>query len=215
MSRLIIVCEGETEQEFCKDVLASYFREKDIYLEYPTIKHSNGGIVSWAILKKQLINHLYEGDAIVSMLVDYYRIKDSYLFPGWEEAKHVENVYDKMRLLFCRMKDDMPAELRGRFMPYIQLHEFEGLLFSDISVFKNNFTSDELQFQLLEEAVVSADTPEEINNGPATAPSVRLMKAVAGYDKVVYGACLALEIGLTAIRSKCRLFDEWIKLLES
>lgn len=119
MSRLIIVCEGETEQEFCKDVLASYFREKDIYLEYPTIKHSNGGIVSWAILKKQLINHLYEGDAIVSMLVDYYRIKDSYLFPGWEEAKHVENVYDKMRLLFCRMKDDMPAELRGRFMPYI------------------------------------------------------------------------------------------------
>lgn len=89
------------------------------------------------------------------------------------------------------------------------------MLFSDISVFKNNFTSDELQFQLLEEAVVSADTPEEINNGPATAPSVRLMKAVAGYDKVVYGACLALEIGLTAIRSKCRLFDEWIKLLES
>lgn len=215
MSRLIIVCEGETEQEFCKDVLASYFREKDIYLEYPTIKHSNGGIVSWAILKKQLINHLHEGDAIVSMLVDYYRIKDSYLFPGWEEAKHVENVYDKMRLLFCRMKDDMPAELRGRFMPYIQLHEFEGLLFSDISVFKNNFTSDELQFQLLEEAVVSADTPEEINNSPATAPSVRLMKAVAGYDKVVYGACLASEIGLTTIRSKCKLFDEWIKLLES
>lgn len=44
MNRLIIVCEGETEQEFCKDVLASYFREKNIYIEYPTIKHSNGGI---------------------------------------------------------------------------------------------------------------------------------------------------------------------------
>ena len=36
MNRLIIVCEGETEQEFCKDVLASYFREKNIYIEYLT-----------------------------------------------------------------------------------------------------------------------------------------------------------------------------------
>lgn len=215
MSRLIIVCEGETEQEFCKDVLAAYFREKGIYLEYPTIKHSNGVIVSWCTLKKQLVNHLYEGDALVTMFVDYYRIRDSYSFPGWEQAKHVDNVYDKMRYLFCRMKNDMPEELRDRFIPYIQLHEFEGLLFSDISVFKSNFTSEELQFHLLEEAVESADTPEEINNGPATAPSVRLMKAVAGYDKVVYGACLASEIGLAIIRSKCKLFDEWVKLLES
>ena len=72
--------------------------------------------------------------------------------------------------------------------------------------------SNELQFGELEEAVKSADTPEEINNGPATAPSVRLMKAIAGYNKVVYGACLASEIGLTSIRSKCKLFDEWITL---
>lgn len=43
MSRLIIVCEGETEQEFCKDVLAPHFLSKGIYMEYPTIKHSNGG----------------------------------------------------------------------------------------------------------------------------------------------------------------------------
>ena len=54
MKRLIIVCEGPTEQEFCKDVLCPYFQSKGIILEYPTIKHSNGGIVSWATLKKQL-----------------------------------------------------------------------------------------------------------------------------------------------------------------
>lgn len=215
MSRIIIVCEGETEQEFCKDVLESYFREKGIYLEYPTIKHSHGGIVSWGTLKKQLINHLYEGGALVTTFIDYYRIKDSYSFPGWGEAKRVENVYDKMRCLFRHMKNDLPEELRDRFIPYIQLHEFEGLLFSDISVFKSNFTSEELRFHQLEEAVESAATPEEINNGPVTAPSVRLMKAVAGYDKVVYGACLASEIGLAVIRSKCKLFGEWIETLES
>lgn len=215
MKRLIITCEGETEQEFCKDVLAPYFLSKEIYIEYPTIKHSNGGIVAWATLKKQLVNHLHEGDAVVTMLIDYYRIKDSYLFPGWEEVKQIENVFDRMRLLFIRMKEDMPAEFRERFIPYVQLHEFEGLLFSDISVFSHNFTSEELQMDLLDIAVKSANTPEEINNGPDTAPSVRLLKAIAGYNKVVYGACLASEIGLSVICSKCKLFNEWIISLEN
>lgn len=174
-----------------------------------------GGVVSWSILKRQLINHLHEAGAIVSMLIDYYRIKVSYSFPGWEEAVLIENVYDRMNYLFLQMKNDMPEDVRERFAPCIQLHEFEGLLFSEISVFKNNFTPQELQMHLLEEAVASATTPEEINNGPSTAPSVRLMKAIAGYDKVVYGACLASEIGLPIIRSKCRLFNAWIQLLEA
>ena len=72
--------------------------------------------------------------------------------------------------------------------------------------------SNELQFGELEEAVKSADTSEEINNGPATAPSVRLMKAIAGYNKVVYGAWLVFVMFLASIRSKCKLFDEWITL---
>lgn len=212
MNRLIIVCEGGDGARILQGCAGILFSRKEYLFRISTIKHSNGGIVPWAVLKRQLINHLHEGEVSVSMFIDYYRIKDSYSFPGWEEAKQIENVYDKMKCLFCRMKNDMPEELRDRFIPYIQLHEFEGLLFSDISVFKNNFTSDELQFSELEEAVKSADTPEEINNGPATAPSVRLMKAIAGYNKVVYGACLASEIGLTSIRSKCKLFDEWITL---
>ena len=81
MKRLIIICEGPTEKEFCKDVLSEHFLAKDINLECPTIKHSNGGIVPWSILKKQIIRHLNEGDCIVSLLIDYYRIRDSYSFP--------------------------------------------------------------------------------------------------------------------------------------
>ena len=74
--------------------------------------------------------------------------------------------------------------------------------------------SNELQFGELEEAVKSADTSEEINNGPATAPSVRLMKAIAGYNKVVYGACLVLEIGLASIRSKCNTCGMYLSVSE-
>ena len=65
--------------------------------------------------------------------------------------------------------------------------------------------SNELQFGELEEAVKSADTSEEINNGPATAPSVRLMKAIAGYNKVVYGACLVLEIDNAKLLQKSEM----------
>ena len=54
MKRLVIVCEGETEQAFCNDVLRSHFLSKDIQLEAPTIKHSNGGIVAWDTLRNRL-----------------------------------------------------------------------------------------------------------------------------------------------------------------
>lgn len=215
MKRLIIICEGPTEQAFCNDILRDHFLPKGILLDAPTIKHSNGGIVAWETLKKQIITHLNEGNCIVSLFVDYYRIRDSYNFPGWMNSKSITDIYDRMRYLFEQMSLDIEINLRSKFIPYIQLHEFEGLLFSDISVFPNNFTKDELDFSLLETAVKSAHTPEEINNGPNTAPSERLKRAIKGYDKIVYGSCLASDIGLKTIREKCILFNEWIEKLET
>lgn len=214
MKRLIIICEGPTEQAFCNNVLYNYFLTRDIQLSAPTIKHSNGGIVPWDTLKRQIIKHLNEGNCTVSMLIDYYRIKDSYNFPGWMESKEKDNIYDKMHFLFEKMSEDIHEELRQRFIPYIQMHEFEGLLFSDISVFPRNFPKAQLQFPQLESAVSQFKTPEEINNGPATAPSERLKRAISGYDKVTDGAFLAMEIGLKTIREKCLLFNEWIEKLE-
>lgn len=131
------------------------------------------------------------------------------------DSKNIGDIYERMRYLFERMSLSIDETLRSRFIPYIQLHEFEGLLFSDISVFPNNFTKEELDFSLLENAVNSANTPEEINNGPNTAPSERLKKAIKGYDKIVYGSCLAYDIGLKTIREKCILFNEWIGKLEN
>ena len=163
MKRLIIVCEGQTEQSFCQNVLSPYFLTKGFAVEAPTIKHSHGGIVPWETLKRQLVEHLHEGDAIVTMLIDFYRIKDSYQFPGWEEAKTIEDSQDKMNGLFQDMARDMP---------------------------------------------------EDINNKPETAPSSRLMSAVTGYDKVVYGSLLAEETGLSTIRSRCPLFNSWIERIE-
>lgn len=215
MKRLIIVCEGPTEQEFCRDVLFSHFFAKNIALEFPTIKQTNGGIVAWATLKKQLIMHLKGEDVVVSTLIDFYGIKKSYCFPGWEESSKQENRYSQLSFLEDQMKEDIPENLRQRFIPYVQLHEFEGLLFSDIEVLRRNFMADEIDMLKIEKAVQLASSPEDINNGPNTAPSKRLEDAISGYNKVVYGACLAEEIGLGTIRAKCRRFNHWIEMLEN
>ena len=54
MKRLVIICEGPTEKEFCKDLLASALNSYEIYVDTPLIKHSGGGIVRWNVLKRQI-----------------------------------------------------------------------------------------------------------------------------------------------------------------
>lgn len=215
MKRLIIVCEGPTEHEFCMDVLSPVFLKEDIYIDAPLVKKSNGGIVPWQNIKRQIENHLHEGNAYVSILVDYYGIKDSYNFPGWEKSKSISSKVDKLDYLCTMMKADITSELASRFIPYIQIHEFESLLFSDISVFRNNFDNHEMEFSKLEDAINEFPNPEDINSRPTLAPSKRLLDAINGYEKVVYGSCLAEEIGLEMILKKCPLFNKWFSTLLS
>lgn len=213
MKRLIIVCEGPTEQEFCTEVLGVEFAKHDIYVEAPVIKHSHGGIVAWEIIKRQILKHLQEGDAFVSMLVDYYGIKDQFSFPGWEESKGIADKTERIHFLADKMAEDIPEQYRYRFIPYIQLHEFEGLLFSDVNAFLNSFDTSEINYEALLEAAKDFENPEMINNSPATAPSKRLIEAIPDYNKVIFGNCVAMDIGLKKIREKCPLFNEWVEKL--
>lgn len=215
MKRLIIVCEGPTEHEFCMDVLSPILQKGDIYLDAPLVKKSNGGIVSWQNIKRQIEMHLHEKDAYVSMLIDYYGIKDSYKFPGWEDSKNIHPKDAKLEFLCEQMQADISPDLASRFIPYIQIHEFESLLFSDINVFRDNFDNNEMDFSKLEDAIREFKNPEEINSRPTLAPSKRLMDAISGYEKVVYGSCIAGEIGLEKILEKCPLFSKWFATIRS
>ena len=215
MKRLIIVCEGPTEHEFCTTVLAENLLRYGIYVQAPVIKKSNGGIVPWSAIKHQIEMHLNEKDVHVTLLVDYYGIKDSYNFPGWMESKRIEDLTLRMHFLWDCMSKDINEQLATRFIPYIQLHEFESLLFSDLKVFPDNFDKKELDISILNEAVRQFPNPENINSRPSLAPSKRLMSAIKGYDKTVYGAYLASEIGLERIIEQCPLFSTWYKKLQS
>lgn len=51
MNKIFIICEGETEQIFCREILSSYLLKSNIQVKTPLIKKSHGGIVPWEYIK--------------------------------------------------------------------------------------------------------------------------------------------------------------------
>ncbi len=216
MTRIIIICEGPTEREFCIDVLQSYFNTKEIFINAPLIKKSGGGIVSWSNLKKQIENHLKsDRTAFVTSLIDYYGIEAKHQYPNWNEAHKIPQKSERMGVLEAAMYQQIDDSIRRRYIPYIQLHEYESLLFSDSSVYTRNFLLKEFRDkQTFDNIFTEFPNPEDINLGKTTTPSNRLLHHIIGYDKVVYGSILASEIGIFLLRSKCPRFNGWLSKIE-
>ncbi len=169
----------------------------------------------WPLLKKQIENHLKQDpEVFVTTLIDYYGVYKKHSFPKWDEAQTIMDKADRLILLEESMKAELEDDIRFRFIPYFQLHEFEGLLFNKIEIFRNNFTTEEANLAEIATIIEQHPNPELINDNRETAPSKRLLKLIKGYNKVVYGAILADEIGLVNIRAKCPRFNSWIELLE-
>lgn len=217
MNRIIIICEGQTEQEFCNTLLQPHFSANGITLQTPLIKKTMGGIANWNVLKREIETYLRrEKDVLVTTLIDYYGIKDSHGFPLWAEKQAIADKYQRLDELEAAMLADVDENLRPHFVPYLQLHEFEGLLFSDKQAFYTTFNEDELVGETeLKQTFTDFDNPEMINDGVETSPSHRLERIISGYDKVVYGCCLAEAIGLDKMRQKSPRFDNWLKRLET
>lgn len=216
MKRVIIICEGETEKEFCTTILAPYFSKQQIYLQSPLIKKSMGGIVKWNDLKKQIENHLKnDTDAFVTTLIDYYGLSEKYVFPKWNIAESEPDKNKRMDILENGMLENISEEIRYRFLPYIQLHEFEGLLFNEEKYFHEQIPTNELiGTEELSDIFKSYKNPEMINDNLETSPSHRLERIILGYNKIVYGNILAEAIGLKKIKSKSPRFNNWIKNIE-
>ena len=142
-------------------------------------------------------------------MFDYYALPDD--FPGVEESTEIQDVRNRISFL----EDKFAEELgRGAFIPYIQLHEFEALLFVDIIRLQTEYPlSGERIRKLKEETDIYGD-PEMINNSPDAAPSKRIIAALAQdyhYNKVQSGATVTSAIGIEALLENCQHFKEWIE----
>ncbi|GAB6012181.1 DUF4276 family protein [Viscerimonas tarda] len=207
MKRLVIICEGETEQEFCSAILKDYFFQKDILIQSPLIKKSHGGIVSWKKLKKEIEIHLKQDkQACVTTFIDLYALPSDY--PNFD-ISNVDNMEKGM-------KEGINSALNSRFIPYIQRHEFECFMFASLDILKATFKRGDNNYTEIEKITTKyRSNLEDINCGSATAPSKRLEKYLPQYQKGLDGAYLVDEIGLETLRKKCPRFNNWLELLEN
>lgn len=211
MKRLYVIVEGQTEQQFVKELLLPYLQQFGIYVVTPvlirTSKNGRGGFVNYAHLKNDVLKLLKssQDDFVVSMFVDFFRMPEVPFKERWENiSSHPEQV--------AVMEQCIAADINDRrFIPYIQLHEFEALLFSNNDGFSAYFSEKEaLQTQ---EIISSYANPEDINTTPDGAPSKRLLTIKNNYDKVIEGNLIALEIGIKNILARCPRFAAWVDIL--
>lgn len=214
MKRLYIIVEGQTEQEFVNSMIAPYMQQHGVYSVTPvlirTSKTGRGGFVNYEHLKNDARKLLCskKTDFVVSMFVDFFRIPEVPHKERWEKkTTHIEQVKEMEGCIAEDINDP-------RFIPYIQLHEFEALLFSSNKGFDSYFSEDNAKDT--QHIIDTFNNPEDINTTPTGAPSKRLLAIKDDYDKVIEGNLIALEVGINDILAKCLRFRLWIeKLIEA
>jgi len=211
MKRVIVFCEGQTEETFVREVLSNSFdpqRFSFTPILFNTSKNHKGGIVSYKKIKWQIENKCREDPgAYVTTLIDLYGLPND--FPKKQELGLHTCLYEKAEALEKAFSDDIS---QSNFISNLALHEFEGLLFSDVSKFESWFNA---AADALEQEASTFESPEHINDDPLTAPSKRILRICKEYDKILHGSLIAIDIGLSTIRSKCVHFNSWLSKIES
>jgi len=205
--------EGPTEEQFVNEVLSSYFYDREIYdvrcILMETSPGYKGGDVSYQRFKRNAENLLKrENDVIVTSLIDFFRLKSD--FPKFSQANKIVDKAERVTFLESAVGEDIG---HPRLIPYIQLHEFEGLLFASNDGFDYIPDIPPGNRAQLKSAVDAYDNPEYLNDGALTAPSKRLQNLIPGYQKPFHGALIADVVSITKMLDRCERFRNWIEVL--
>ena len=223
MARLHLFAEGTTELVFAREVLGPHLWSHGVYLHNPVliaktrknrIVHRGGGR-AFRPMQNDIERRLKEdpgADVHFTTMIDLYRLHRD--FPGRDEADNLHNQpYDRVASLeqsWSRETHD------SRFIPFIQLHEFEAYLYTEVAKFVDFFDSATQGIRKLQSVAGRVGSPELINDGEQTAPSKRIIDQFPTYRRVKanVGPQMARLIGLPKIRAACPHFDAWVGRLE-
>lgn len=216
---VMAIVEGKTEQIFVQSVLAPYLAQKNIFMVATQVSKpgQKGGDVRFERVKNDLRNHLKQrSDTYVTTFVDYYGTKD---WPGLDEVAAQSTPLQIAECINQTTQNEVDTlfseqQSARRFIPYIAVHEFEALLFSDST---SLVAALEVELDTVSDVLDEFGEPEAINNHPQTAPSKRLdsWSKNGKFPKTTQGIALATEIGITKMREKCPVFNAWIVELET
>lgn len=214
---VIAVVEGKTEQIFIEKIVKPYLAAKGIFISATQISKpgQKGGDVKFARAEKDIGSFLKQRkDIFVTTFFDYYGIKE------WPNLDLIQNQShtDIAALLndgaVEQLKENYTQyNLNVRFIPFMAMHEFEALLFSEPSILARALN---VKIENISEILSECVEPEKINSSRETAPSKRLnlLKSSGKYKKVTEGIAIADQIGIDKMREKCPLFHQWINSLE-
>lgn len=218
MSRLLILVEGQTEKRFVNEVLAPRLSGFGVYAGATMIKARGSGIGRWEGALKRIVGFLkQDGGQVVSTMVDYYGMPPNWPArasdpPSGATPSQIAEPIERAML------DAVVGKLGGdfdssRFVPYVMMHEFEAMLFSDCAAFGDGIGRYDLAdaFQSIRDEFAN---PEAIDDSPDYAPSKRIKKLMCEYQKPLMGMWATERIGLAAIREECPHFRGWVGRLE-
>ena len=148
MARLLIHVEGQTEETFVNEILSQYFAARGFDSVSARLvgnarqRSHRGGARAWEAIRKDIVRHLKQDQGSIStMMMDYYGLPRSggKAWPGREEAASLD-MPRRAITVEAALIDDISTAMGGefnsrRFVPFVVLHEFEGLLFSDCAAF--------------------------------------------------------------------------------
>lgn len=224
--RLLVHVEGQTEETFVNEVLRDYLLSRGAesvgarIVGNARLRQRRGGIRPWPSVKRDIINHLREDrGCVATTMVDFYGLLShgDGAWPGRDRARGtVQQKADCVQKgILESVVKEMGASLNtDRFVPFVIMHEFEGLLFSDCRRMGDGIGRPDLtaRFQQIRDAF---ENPEEINDSPISAPSKRVERLFPGYVKPIHGSLAVIEIGLGPIREMCPHFNKWLARIET
>lgn len=223
--RLIVVVEGHTESNFVNRVLRSHLLSSGIATSATVVGKAKAadrgqsgpgtrGGNRYADWNRDIRNCLKSNPGRnfrLTTLCDLYGLPDD--FPGWAPQAGDHDTTARCDRLEQALKNDIND---WRFLPYIQRHEFEALVFAAKDCLEDLFDADDQLSGLARlRSEVAGISPEEINDSPETAPSKRLLRQIPGYRKSEDGPDAIELASLSRVRSQCPRFDAWLTGLET
>jgi len=217
MAHVRVIVEGQTEERFVSGPLQASLALHGVFVTATLlgVRGHRGGVVNYDRVKKDVVTVLKQNrDVYCTTLFDLYG-----LGAGFGSLVSNQNLIGKERAaalevaLSQEVSRDIPT-LRPdvRFIPYLQVYEFEALLFSNPTLLAGAMSREDLALKM-EQIRAAFPTPEDINDGPETAPSKRLLKLEPRYEKVITGTVAAERMGIHTICQHCPRFRAWFERL--
>lgn len=217
------IVEGETEQTFVRDHLAAHlgYRGISIWAVLSGKTRRRGGVKKWESARNDIVRTLKEPRYCTTMF-DYYAMPIDW--PGRSTAVRCP-WQERASCVETAVSSDIAATIGdsfdpSQFIPYVQLHEFEALLFADTAELAGASTAlcglpEACLRKQFDEIVLECGDPEAIDDGFATCPSRRIMQVVAGFRKRIHSPVVAGRIGIERLANACAHFGQWVRTLEA